>query len=303
MDSAVATDRGLTVLAHLVVNVEPVHQFKGVEDWIDAHRSENVYWCPHLFSEARRREECAMPSQYAWVDLDEVDPRKLRYRPTIAIQTSPGRYQGLWEFDKPLLKSMRKGLNDFCKGDSGGWMLTKVLRVPGCKNFKYDPPPRVKTLWDDGPLYRKNDMLKLAVDVPDVDEEGGPRPVGNADAILKRYRVDRSLLDTCVPPRDGRPGQRSDVIWKIEVSLVEAGATRDEVGSGGLWVSEFQVEARAQLDAVVEGGRCGVCEGEEAMKGERQREALHRLALKVTGDCESAPPKGQSAKRWGTRHQ
>ena len=108
-------------------------EFKNAEAWVAAHRSENVYWCPHVFHSPRRREEFAMPSQYAWIDLDEVDPRTLRYRPTIAIQTSPGRFQGLWKFDRPLLKSLRKGLNDFCKGDSGGWMLTKVLRVPGTR--------------------------------------------------------------------------------------------------------------------------------------------------------------------------
>ena len=170
-----------------------------------------------------------MPSQYAWVDLDEVIPGKLRYRPTIAIQTSPGRYQGLWKFDRPLLKSLRKGLNDYCKGDKGGWMLTKVLRVPGTKNYKYDPPASVKLLWRDGPLYRANDMMKLAVDVPEYDGEGsGGKPDGDARAILKKYRVDRTLLDTCIPPRDGEPGYRSSVVHKIGMLLVEAGATREE---------------------------------------------------------------------------
>jgi hypothetical protein len=219
-----------------------VHQFKGIADWIDAHRSENVYWCPHLFSAAHRREEYAMPSQYAWVDNDEVDPRRLRPRPTIAIQTSPGRFQTLYWFDKPLLKQLRKGLNDHVGGDSGGWMLTKVLRVPGTKNFKYDPPARVKLLWCDGPRHYRNDWVKYEVEdvVDEVMGDVGERPVGDADAILKKYRVDRSLLITCVPPRDGRPGQRSDVIWKIAISLVEARASREEVGAAVYGSASFR---------------------------------------------------------------
>ena len=81
-------------------------------------------------------------------------------------------------------------------------------------------------------------MMKLAVDVPEYDDEGDAgRPRGDAKAIINKYLdktmlpgLNATLLSTCEPPRNGRPGQRSSVVHKIGMLLVEAGATREEIG-------------------------------------------------------------------------
>ena len=70
-------------------------------------------------------------------------------------------------------KSLRKGFNDHIGGDKGGWAITKVLRVPGTRYFKYPQRPRVKLLRDDGPTYRVRDLMRYAADVADVELEGG----------------------------------------------------------------------------------------------------------------------------------
>ena len=62
------------------------------------------------------------------------------------------------------------------------------------------------------------------------------KPKGDATAIINKY-LDKSrlpglnttLLSTCEPPRNGRPGQRSSVVHKIGRLLDEAGATEDEI--------------------------------------------------------------------------
>ena len=207
-------------------------EFKHVVDWIDAHRSVDVYWCIGGFNGPHRLEEYAAPSQFLWADCDTVDPRELREEPTIVWQSSPGHYHALWECDRAVPKSLRKGFNDHIGGDKGGWAITKVLRVPGTRNFKYPQRPRVKLLHDDGPTYRVRDLMRYAADVADVELEGGRgRPVGDARAILRKYRVDRSLLTGGVPPRDGQRGTRSDVTFKLATQLFERGASREEVGA------------------------------------------------------------------------
>ena len=64
---------------------------------LNAHTHDDVYWCPSLFEDRRRVMELAMDEHALWADLDEVNPRTIEdYPPTIAWQTSPGRYQALW---------------------------------------------------------------------------------------------------------------------------------------------------------------------------------------------------------------
>jgi hypothetical protein len=51
-------------------------------------------------------------------------------------------------------------------------------------------------------------------------------------ALFKKHGLDPWLLETLVPPRAGRRGQRSDVIWKIGTSLRDRGESANEIGAG-----------------------------------------------------------------------
>jgi hypothetical protein len=223
-------------------------EFKHVVNWIDAHRSVDVYWCIGGFNGPHRLEKFAAPSRWLWADLDEVDPRKLRHEPTIAWQSSPNRFQALWKCDKAVPKELRKGFNDYIKADKGGWIITKVLRVVGCKNYKYDPPARVRLLWDNGPTHRTRDLMRYAVDVVDVDDEGGGRrPHGDANVIVLKYLeksmlpgLNATLLSRCEPPHGGVRGKRSDVTQKLGCLLVEAGASREEVAAAIFGSASFR---------------------------------------------------------------
>jgi hypothetical protein len=216
-------------------------EFKVVVDWIDAHRSVDVYWCIGGFNGPHRLEEYAAPSQWLWADLDTADPRDLRERPTIVWQSSPGHYHALWKCDRAVPKGLRKGFNDHIGGDKGGWIITKLLRIPnGVKNYKYDPPARVKLIDDAGPTYRVGDLMRYAVIVAAVELGSGGRPVGDASAILRKYRIDRTLLTACQPPRDGRPGYRSSVVHRLAMLLVEGGASRAETGAAVFASASFR---------------------------------------------------------------
>lgn len=113
----------------------------------------DVYFCPNLFSRPRRRKGLVLPSRWLYADLDEVEPVKsdAELSPTIAWESSPGRYQALWEIDRALKEEAHSKLNrqlTYALGaDKGGWDITQVLRVPGTVNHKYDEKPEVKLLW------------------------------------------------------------------------------------------------------------------------------------------------------------
>ena len=61
------------------------------------HQDHDLYWTVVPFEYPGRSEDWAMDEHALWADLDEVDPNTLsEYPPTIAWESSPGRYQALW---------------------------------------------------------------------------------------------------------------------------------------------------------------------------------------------------------------
>jgi RepB DNA-primase from phage plasmid len=113
----------------------------------------DIYFCPNLFSRPRRRKELCLPTCWLYADLDTVEPidNDAELSPTIAWESSPGRYQAAWHIDRHLEPHMHEILNrklTYALGaDRGGWDLTQVLRVPGTVNHKYDAKPEVTLLW------------------------------------------------------------------------------------------------------------------------------------------------------------
>lgn len=161
-----------------------------------------------------------------WADLDEVDPRKLEVKPTIAWESSPGRYAALWLIDKTMTEDLNQRLTYSAGADRGGWDLTQVLRVPGTKNFKYPSTPTVRMLWSNGDGYTVRDLEKK---LPRVSwSQAKPEEV-NALAIYHKYEKKFSpFLRRELLKGKPKPGTRSEVLWKLGHELIEAGCTRDE---------------------------------------------------------------------------
>jgi hypothetical protein len=131
------------------------HMFSTVDigTFVTENIRRNIYFAPMKFTAPLRRKEYTVLPRLLWADLDEADPRKVRYRPTVAIESSPRRYVGLWCTDKVVSEVLNRRMTYAVGGDKGGWDLVQVLRLPGTINFKYAARPRVRLLWDDGPTY------------------------------------------------------------------------------------------------------------------------------------------------------
>lgn len=214
-------------------------QFKLIQPYITQMNEEkkNVYWCPHGFNQKRRLARYAEMPKLLWADLDEVDPKGLgKLRPTIAWESSPGRFAALWVLSEALdVDTTNQRLTYHLGADTGGWDLTQVLRTPGTNNYKYESNPRVRLLWQDGATFSLAEINALLPKQKERPQTG----TLSVDKIFKKYRAHltpwarRELLN-------GKPkrGQRSEVFWKLTNEMLEAGA--DEVEAFEiLWASPW----------------------------------------------------------------
>lgn len=201
-------------------------EWKEIEEFIGENNDKDIYFCPHGFSKARRKEEYATMPKMLWADLDEADPRECDIRPTIAIESSPGRFVGLWLLEDTLpSKMLNRRLTYFIGADHGGWDLTQVLRVPGTTNYKYQSTPKVRTLWIDGPTYTVRKIERKLPQAEESDEASG-------DDVLEIYARYEKSLDPWVRREllNGKPtpGKRSEMMWKLVNTLLESGVSRED---------------------------------------------------------------------------
>jgi archaellum biogenesis ATPase FlaH len=227
-------------------------EFPQVQGFIDRNKDKDLYFCPCGFTERRRLEKFAVLPHLMWSDMDEADPRKAEIQPTIAIESSPGRFVGLWVLNEALdCKETNQALTYFLGADKGGWDLPQVLRIPGTTNYKYQSTPRVRTLWTDGPQYSLRDIKqKLPKKTKHTDDD-------NAHDVYKQYEKSlphwarRELLN-------GKPQlhKRSDMMWKLCNTLLESGVSRDDTFTL-LRASPWNKFSDDQLDREIEkaGGR------------------------------------------------
>jgi AAA domain/RepB DNA-primase from phage plasmid len=199
---------------------------------LEVQTTKDLYFAPRLFSSPLRQEKHALPTRWLYADLDEVDPHSLSadLSPTIAWETSPGRYQAMWRIDRPVdgteFRSLNRDLTYAVGADKGGWGASKVLRVPGSLSFKYGEPVRVTLLKGFKSLKRRHsvDDLRLTLQTQlDDDPEPGP-PKVHADAHLVRARNEHRLTSRVLALLDNEfeKGEVSDRLWELQWLLATA---------------------------------------------------------------------------------
>src|SRR5690606_22786719 len=132
-------------------------------DHMLAHVNHDLYWSTSMFEYPMRREDVAMHEHALWADLDAVDPSTLdEYPPTVAWESSPGRYQALWVASAGDFQGASWPGNEnqrmtyYIGADASGWDTVQLLRVPGWANHKpeYKRPdgsyPKGTLLWHNG---------------------------------------------------------------------------------------------------------------------------------------------------------
>lgn len=197
-----------------------------------------VYWAPMVFDSPSRDASKSTPCPYLWADLDPVSPNSCVVRPSIAWESSPGRYQAIWLLESNISPSdhdeLNKRLTYAVGADKSGWDLTQVLRLPDTYNHKYVEKPTVTVLWAEATYHDPNEIARLvpAVDtsslisIEDLDIE-----TAELRSLVFPYRAVLGNLWELIfaPPEAIQEGDRSDRLWEMECRLLAAGVPVTDV--------------------------------------------------------------------------
>lgn len=205
------------------------------------YHGNNVWFCPHLFNQPRRRKEHVVFTPCAWADLDTCQPDELFLKPTFLIESSDDRWQGLWMFNGVVDPDDAEDISHriaYTHAEQGadrtGWDLTQLLRFPYTYNYKYATTPIVTIRDANREKYLPKDF--------DVDYE----PVLGYQYVEDVELPDISLIDgeelltknrLQLPPTVWRLYQErlpddaswSEPLWKLMLMLFEAGFDKTQV--------------------------------------------------------------------------
>lgn len=196
--------------------------------WIkEANKEASVYWSPLVFPKATRKSAHETTSLWAWADLDDVDLRKIKPKPTLLWASSPGRYQSLYRLNKAVdaktLEEVNQRIAHASKADPSGWDAGQVLRVPGTINHKYDDKPRGKMYKPTRAVYRLTALRRLPL----------PQQYRNGEISVKEedFTAVLSKWQDVIPMEAWHlleeshveKGERSTKLWSLIRSLAESG--------------------------------------------------------------------------------
>jgi hypothetical protein len=105
--------------------------------------------------------------------LDAIKSSTSLPQPSIVVESSPGKFQGIWLVDsiskadaKPLMQAIASEFHT----DSAVAEVARVMRVPGFVNRKYESSPIAHTLVQTNTRYRR-EHFKVALPVMDVKQK------------------------------------------------------------------------------------------------------------------------------------
>lgn len=217
-------------------------ELNDMDSWVQSHKKYDLYFSPMGFSAKHRQEKSTILPSLCWADLDEVDPTKIEPKPTVAWESSPGRYAALWRLDEELNNvSVNRALNEaVCPDSKSSFIVGKLLRIPGTTNYKpeYGDGVPGKLLWDNGPTYELDRFeRKFKSSAKTKTVEGGEL---DAAELFEQYQkaIKPEIRRYIAERRPQKSGKRSEVLWKVWHGLFDAGLTIEEsvcVVQGTVW--------------------------------------------------------------------
>lgn len=176
-----------------------------------------------------------------WADLDNTNPATLLVKPSILVQSSPGKLQGLWLLEDPIdpfdAEDIARRISYYHHNDGADycWDATHILRIPYTPNYKYgdlDSAPIVTVLDADRRLYRPSDFsrypqpkaIEHIVAVPPEERVPSSRP---AEDIMEEWYVSdyaRHLIEDPVPEED----TWSERLWSLITTLRDDHCPKEE---------------------------------------------------------------------------
>lgn len=206
--------------------------------YLDMRRSEDVWFSAMLFDQKDRHAENATVTQAVYMDADECEPERFRVKPSYAVQTSEGHWQCWWLLNKPYPATdvseiaHKIAVSHKKHGcDQSGWIPSKMMRVPGSTNTRYDIPFRVRYQEPvTATVYTMSDLIDaygdVSLDKAAVVNNDLPSRLPQATETIGKIPSDLYDLYSEDVPEGGSWSSR---MWRLMMGLFEAGFTREEV--------------------------------------------------------------------------
>lgn len=199
----------------------------------------DLWFCAQLLNKPDRRKENISFCNTLWSDLDDCDPKELLVKPTVILESSPNRYQGIWKLDDKISPLKAEELSKriaYYHRDSGadisGWDLTQLLRIPFTTNFKYNLRPKVL-------LDEINEELIYSIEeFEDKYPEVSKLTTSNIPIPTKLERTPSEILEGLTKNPmiwdlyyKEPTGDWSSALWRLQRLSFESGLDREDVFS------------------------------------------------------------------------
>lgn len=172
-----------------------------------------------------RTKECILEIRHVYLDLDEDGPASLHAIrttgdvpvPNFVLDTSPEKNQVVWRvdgLDQVQAESLLRSLVEQFRGDPAATDISRVLRVPGFRNWKYNERFLVRAIQETDHIYHLRDFV-VHEDSPDrtrhLNKRTNPRgacrpgtrvslkPIGRMPNVLSRVAMIRKKLCAVSP--------------------------------------------------------------------------------------------------------
>lgn len=201
----------------------------------------DLYWSPMPFSHPRRQNQYSLDTKFLAQDIDEYDdPTALDPKPSYIWESSPNKYQGLWELDRYIEEPEYTPLNKALASHIGCddcFDFAHVYRIPGTINHKYKNSPPVGLPTHSKMVYKPKKLRKIlgvvTGGVESKKENKGSPSLSGGNTLTERkiyakYAIPKKVRDLlALETLNGV--DRSGTIWYVENSLHELGMTPQEI--------------------------------------------------------------------------
>ena len=200
---------------------------------------EDVYCSVAVFSdELRSKDDVNAVTRTVYADADTCHPKNFRLPPSIVVETSLDRWHCWWVLDEEVLaKDASEAAHRLSEAhkDQGidrGWIISKLLRVPGTANTKYTEPFEVTATYSDEvfTLDTINDVYQDIEINATVDLNAAlPTPLPRKQRIDLEQQLDAAGLSSLYLEKPMEGQSWSERAYKLELELFRLGMTAREV--------------------------------------------------------------------------
>ena len=200
---------------------------------------QDVYFSPIVYYEQRRIRENAKSVSVVYSDADTCHPSNFRIEPSVSVETSKDRWHCYWvldgEADPQRVANIAKKIA-YAHRDQGcdvsGWNPTKLLRVAGTSNLKYDESFTVSAT-TTGTVYSLEEIEEGYKDVqvdsiPELANLPMPQQTPELIKVLSKISSNRELLSLYMEEPSPN-ADMSKMLWRLELELFRQGLTAEEV--------------------------------------------------------------------------